>query len=421
MKILHTADWHLGNTFHGYDRTAEHRHFLDWLTATLAERQPDVLIVAGDVFDTSNPSAASERLLFDFLLGATRADEGLQVVITAGNHDAAGRLDAPAELLKLHNIYVRGGIRRTPEGEPDFAHYLLPLSRRDTTEAEIVCIALPYLRSCDYPAGLSPEEGLRHYYTQCLHLLERSPFKGLPVVSAAHFYAAGADVCENGHSERLVVGGQDCVRADVAGRDVCYVALGHIHRAQRVGTAGEVHYAGSALPMSFAEKHYRHGAQWVEIDSEGRVAVSRLDYTPLRPLQSIPAQGAATPQEVLAALDALPRRRKDDGGDTWPYLEIRVAEQQPEPAFVADVARRIEDRAVRLCRIVRQLPDARRHEEKPSVELLRSVTPREMADSVFAARYGQPMPESMARRFALAEAAALAEPSGGTPATEATI
>ena len=93
MKIIHTADWHLGNNFHGHDRTNEHRHFLNWLLHTLDKQQPDALLIAGDVFDSSNPSAAAEELLFDFLLKATTLVPGLQVVITAGNHDSGSRLD----------------------------------------------------------------------------------------------------------------------------------------------------------------------------------------------------------------------------------------------------------------------------------------------------------------------------------------
>jgi len=406
MKILHTADWHLGNSFHGHDRTEEHRYFLDWLLGVLRDRLPDVLVVAGDVFDSANPSAASERMLYDFLSEAVGQVPGLQVVLTAGNHDSAGRLEAPATLLKAHNIYVRGTVHRTAEGQPDFDYYLLPLSRRTDSEAEVVCIALPYLRSCDYPAGLSTEEGLRYYYENCLRRLRKSDFKGLPVISAAHFYAAGAEVCSGEHSERLVAGGQDCVSADVAGRDVCYVALGHIHKAQRVGGSGAVHYAGSALPLSFSEKHYRHGAQWVEIDAEGGVSVSRLTYEPLRRLVSVPESGAASPQEVLAALESLPRRGKDDDGAAWPYLEIRVLEQQPEPSFVNEVNRALEDRAVRLCRIVRELPASETQRDERSIELLRRITPLEMAQYAYENRYRAPLPPELEARFRRAEAAA---------------
>lgn len=409
MKILHTADWHLGNSFHGHDRTAEHRHFLDWLLGVLRDRMPDALVVAGDVFDSPNPSAASEKMLYDFLLESTRQVPGLQVVLTAGNHDSAGRMEAPAALLKTRNIYVRGTARRREEdGLPDFDHYLLPLSRRTGKEAELVCIALPYLRSCDYPAGLSAEEGLRYYYENCLRRLRKSAFRGLPVISVAHFYAAGAEVCAGEHSERLVVGGQDCVDAGVAGKDVCYVALGHIHKAQRVAGRDEVRYAGSALPLSFSEKRYGHGAQWVEIGDDGAVTTSRLAYEPLRRLVSVPESGAASPQEVLEALEGLPRRGKGDDGEAWPYLEIRVLERQPEPTFVNEVNRALEDRAVRLCRIVRELPASERGGDERSIELLRRISPLEMARHAYEKRYGAPFPPGLEERFRRAEAAASA-------------
>ncbi|MCF0235373.1 MAG: exonuclease subunit SbcD, partial [Bacteroidaceae bacterium] len=94
MKIIHTADLHLGNVFHQHSRTAEHQHFLDWLRQTLTSEAADALIISGDVFDTHNPSAEAQRMLFDFLLQATEENEGLQIVVVAGNHDAGARLEA---------------------------------------------------------------------------------------------------------------------------------------------------------------------------------------------------------------------------------------------------------------------------------------------------------------------------------------
>lgn len=409
MKILHTADWHLGNSFHGHDRTEEHRHFLSWLIDVLREKMPDVLVIAGDVYDTPNPAATAEQMLFDFLLQATETVPGLQIVLTAGNHDSAGRIEAPAELLKRHNIYVRGVLHRT-EKEPHFDYYILPLSRRNGNEAEVVCLALPYLRSCDYPAGMSTEEGIRYYYDNCMRRLRKSPFRGLPVISVAHFYAAGASVCRNEHSERLVVGGQDCVDVGVTA-GACYTALGHIHKAQRVDGKAEAHYAGSVLPMSFSEKHYDHGVQCVEIDENGLQNIVRIHYAPLRPLLTIPEHGAATPAQVFDALENLPCRRKNDDGREWPYLEIRVMEEQPEPSFVNDVNSALADRAVRLCRIVRELPTTRqRTDETPSVQQLNAITPREMADRIFQRLYGSSMPEPLAQRFEKAEAEAIETP-----------
>lgn len=415
MKILHTADWHLGNNFHGYDRTGEHRHFLDWLLGQLRSRQPDALVVAGDVFDSANPSSRAEQLLFDFLQQATEAVPGLQIVLIAGNHDSAARLEAPAALLKPLNIYVRGTVHFTEAGEPDFGYYLLPLAPRTEREAACVCMALPYLRGGDYPAGMTPEEGLRFFFHEMHRSLGESDFAGLPVVALAHFYAAGAEVCEGEHSERLVVGGQDCVRANVVGNGVAYTALGHLHKAQRVDGRDNVRYAGSALPMSFSERGYRHGADCVTLSPEGKVEVERLDYNPLRHLMAIPARGrAASVKDVFDEISGLPLRRKGDDGAEWPYLEIRIAEQQPEPTLWHDVCEALADRAVHLCRLLRVRPERDEASDTgtapaASADELRRLEPLRMAQSYFEARYAQPMPQALIDRFKTAERETLTE------------
>lgn len=411
MKILHTADWHLGNTFHGHSRLDEHRHFLKWLLQTLREKQPDALLVTGDVFDSANPSAAAEELLYDFLLRATLEVPGLQIVLTAGNHDSAGRLEAPAALLKTHNIYVRGTIHYTTKGEPDFDYYLLPLADRQTGQASCVCMALPYLRGGDYPAGMTPEEGLRFFFSQLHARLRKSNYKGLPIVVAAHFYAAGADICKDEHSERLVVGGQDCVEADVVGQNVSYAALGHIHKAQQVRGGEATYYAGSALPMSFSELNYKHGVQFVDIDPQGEALVEFIEYSPLRGLVTIPAKGRAVSAEALFdCINSLPKRdKKNTDSLTWPYLEIHVEEAQPQPTLMHDVMEALQDRAVHFCRMLRVRPENKKADsandaDTPSADTLTNINPLELARRNFEARFNSEMPEELVTRFKQAEA-----------------
>jgi len=112
LRVLHTADWHLGQSFHGYDRDYEHSIFLDWLVLMLTERRTDVLLIAGDIFDSVNPSATAQRRFFDFLARAHAASPTLQIIITAGNHDAGARLEAPSGLLESLNITVVGTVSR---------------------------------------------------------------------------------------------------------------------------------------------------------------------------------------------------------------------------------------------------------------------------------------------------------------------
>ena len=198
MKIIHTADLHLGNVFHQHSRVAEHRHFFQWLLQTLSTEKPDALIISGDVFDSPNPSVEVQRLFFDFLTQCTSENEDMQVVVIAGNHDSGARIEAAEELLRQHNIYVRGTVQRK-EDVYDFERNILPLSPRDTSEAAVVCYALPFLRPMDYPHGMSVEEGIKYHLQQMDKWHKGSDFKKLPVVVAAHFYAVGAFVNEQEH------------------------------------------------------------------------------------------------------------------------------------------------------------------------------------------------------------------------------
>ena len=403
MKLIHTADWHLGNSFHRHDREGEFTYFLRWMLETLRQQQPDALLISGDVFDSANPSARAEEMFYQFLNDATETVPGIQIVITAGNHDSAGRLEAPQALLKTHNIYVRGLIHRNEEGEVDFDEYLLPLSLRDNAEARVVCFAIPYLRSGDYPAGMSVEEGLRYFLNGLQKRFRKSPFKALPTVACAHYYAAGADINAEEHSERLVVGGQDRVDADIMGEGFSYVALGHIHKAQQVSS--NTYYAGSALPMSFSERFYHHGVEMVEIGEDGETVVSHLEYNPLRHLLTIPVKDSAVPATIMDEICKLPEREKKDNGEAWPYLELRVLEEQPEPNFLHEVTEALSTKAVLFCRMTRETPktSSPTSETTESIEAIRNLTPMEMAQMVFDSRYGNEMPDSLRLRFEQAE------------------
>ncbi|MGB4843794.1 MAG: exonuclease subunit SbcD, partial [Ferruginibacter sp.] len=112
MKILHTADWHIGQLFHEYDRTYEHQQFLHWMLTTLQDEKVDVLLVSGDVFDISNPSAVSIKLFYTFLNQAVKVNPDLQIIITAGNHDSASRLESPKPLLESSNIHIVGVVEK---------------------------------------------------------------------------------------------------------------------------------------------------------------------------------------------------------------------------------------------------------------------------------------------------------------------
>ena len=406
MKIIHTADWHLGNVFHRHNRVAEHRHFFGWLRDTIVQQQPDALIVSGDIFDGPNPAAEVQRLFYDFLTHLSVEHPGMSIVLIAGNHDSGARLEAGEELLRLHNIFVRGTVWKDAEGETYFERMILPLAPRGSDTAEVVCYALPFLRPADYPAGLSVQDGLRHYLTNLDKRLKKTAFKRLPVVVAAHFYAHGALIQAHEHSERLVVGGQDMVEIDTMGKAYAYVALGHIHRPQAVGNCANVRYAGSPLALSFSERDYKRAVNLVEIDTQGHVETTSLFYTPLCALVSLPDRGALDPQEALSRLRSLPDAQPDDDREAYPYVEMNIRLAQPEPELRRRIGEIIEHKAVKFCRITTSTyreQSAQDDTQRPAVEnSLHSQAPIDIAKQYYTARYGNEMPEALVERFNIA-------------------
>lgn len=406
MKIIHTADWHLGNVFHRHNRVAEHRHFFGWLRDTIVQQQPDALIVSGDIFDGPNPAAEVQRLFYDFLTHLSVEHPGMSIILIAGNHDSGARLEAGEELLRLHNIFVRGTVWKDAEGETYFERMILPLAPRGSDTAEVVCYALPFLRPADYPAGLSVQDGLRHYLTNLDKRLKKTAFKRLPVVVAAHFYAHGALIQAHEHSERLVVGGQDMVEIDTMGKAYAYVALGHIHRPQAVAHCANVRYAGSPLALSFSERDYKRAVNLVEIDTQGHVETTSLFYTPLCALISLPDRGALDPQEALSRLRSLPDAQPDDDREAYPYVEMNIRLAQPEPELRRRIGEIIEHKAVKFCRITTSTyreQSAQDDTQRPAVEnSLHSQAPIDIAKQYYTARYGNEMPEALVERFNIA-------------------
>lgn len=275
LKLIHTADWHLGQTFFGYDREVEHEAFLGFLTNLLVERQTDVLLIAGDVFDVTNPSAGAQRRFYRFLKEANRRNPGLQIVIIAGNHDSAIRLEAPNPLLEELNTSIVGIVGRTDSGEIDLASLVVPLRNR-AGEREALCLAVPFLRQGDYPAVPEGEPdsyvaGIGRMYRRLYAYADARRNPGEAIVALGHLHATGAELSEDDRSERAIMGGLESVSADTFDAGITYTALGHIHKAQRIGGREAVRYAGSPLPMSFSEKNYRHQVIAVAVEGgEGR-------------------------------------------------------------------------------------------------------------------------------------------------------
>ena len=350
IRILHTADWHLGQTFFGYDRTEEHEVFLNWLAEEIRQKEIDALIIAGDVFDVSNPSAASQSMYYQFIYRVTAENPYLQIVIVAGNHDSAARLEAPLPLLQAMRTEVRGVVRKLEGGEIDYDHLTVELKNRQG-EVELLCMAVPFLRQGDYPAvqteGNPYAEGVRELYAQLLQRLWKRRTENQAILAIGHLQATGSEIAEKDYSERTVIGGLECVSPEAFSEQIAYTALGHIHKAQRVSGRENVRYAGSPIPMSFAEKHYHHGVVMVTFDGGCAVDIERLECPKLIPLLSVPNGESVSPEAILEALKELPETEA-----VAPYLEVKVLLEEPEPMLRQEIEEALADKNYRLARIV---------------------------------------------------------------------
>ncbi len=242
MRILHTADWHLGAHLIERDRLAEHAAFVDWLIETLRAEKIDALLLSGDVFDAANPPQDAVALYFDFL--KRLADlKTVKAIITGGNHDSASHLNAPRDLLRRFDVHV-------------FGH-----ASADTHVDLGGCVvaAVPFLRERDLRQATAGETiatvheqvraAIRDHYAAQL-TAARTLAQGRPVIAMGHLTVLGATTSD---SERDIhIGNLGSVGADIFdGFD--YTALGHLHRPQRVAGHETIRYSGSPIPLSFSE------------------------------------------------------------------------------------------------------------------------------------------------------------------------
>lgn len=353
MRLLHTSDWHLGQNFKGYDRHAEHQAFLDWLLKTLDERQIDALLVAGDIFDQANPSASAQTLFYRFLAQARMHCPLLDIVVIAGNHDSAARIDAPHAVLIELGVHVVGHFNARAELDAaTLQRICVPLKRRDGSVGAWA-LALPFLRPGDLAnaQGDGYASGVRAAYQHVVDaaLVRREPDQAL--VAMGHLHVQGATVSEDSE-RRLVIGGEEALDANIFPPELAYVALGHLHKPQSVGHE-RIRYCGSPLPLSFSEIRYPH--QVIEIDLDGDTVTSVHTHLIPRPAQILRVPDKPKPlAEALEDLRALIISDAPEGLE--PLLEVQILESIAPTDLRAQVDDALTGKRVRLTGITRTSP-----------------------------------------------------------------
>ena len=289
MKILHTSDWHIGRKLYGKKRYEEFESFLSWLAEAIQKNEIDVLLVAGDIFDTSAPSNRAQELYYRFLCQVA-ASSCRHIVVIAGNHDSPSFLNAPKELLRALDVHVIGRVSETTEDE-------VLVLRREQDIPELIVCAVPFLRDRDIrvaEAGESIEdkelnliEGIRSHYAAVSALAEQKRKKleaDIPIVAMGHLFVA--DGMTGDGVRDLYVGSLAHVAAGIFPACLDYLALGHLHIPQKVNDSEIMQYSGSPLPMGFGEARQQKSVCQVEFHNTA-ADIQLIDVPVFQKLESI--------------------------------------------------------------------------------------------------------------------------------------
>jgi len=399
MKLLHTSDWHLGQSLNQFERGFEHAQFFSWLLDTLEAEQVDTLLIAGDVFDNTNPSSASQSQLYKFLTQARVRVPHLVIVMMAGNHDSPGRMEAPAPFLSLLNAYVVG---QTGHGghAVDLSRIVVPLHNREG-QVSAWCIAMPFLRPSDVPRVEDAADpymaGIETIYAQAYAFAAEKRSPGQAIIAMGHCHITGGQVSADSE-RRIVIGGAESLSVKVFDPGIAYVALGHLHLAQKVGGDPTRRYCGSPLPMSFSEMDYPHQVVIVELNGENVSATREIRIPRSVELLRVPRQPAPL-VDALAALHALNLPAVPQ--EQWPYLQVRVQLSQPEPGLRALVEAALIGKPVRLVRIetITVHGGLSSPASEVTIDELNNLAPTDFFERLYLHRYGKTPPAEILAAF----------------------
>lgn len=303
FRILHTADWHLGKMLNEQSREEEQKLFLAWLLKQVVELEVDVVLVAGDVFDTANPPQSAETLYYDFV-AALHGSTSASLVLIGGNHDSANQLEAPKRVLKSLRTHVHGAVAEAP------ADRLLLFPSVDAPKVAIAMV--PFLREKDIRMGRSGDTeaavrkeivaGIVRVYEETANAAKEAKI-ACPIVATGHLTVAGSSSSD---SERDIhVGGLGAVDSTAFPDAFAYVALGHLHRPQSTDKAGRIRYSGSPIALSFSEVHDKKEVRLLDVDGQG-VAQSSVPIPVFRRLIQLKTSLATLEGDLAAQAKVSP-------------------------------------------------------------------------------------------------------------------
>ena len=297
MRFFHLSDLHIGKQLHSYNLKEDQQYILREVVSYAEKLRPDAIVIAGDIYDKSVPSAEAVTVFDEFLTALSGIEPAIPILMIAGNHDSAERLDYASRILKRQQIYIAGN---APENE---AEYLKKLILQDE-KGKVDFYFLPFLKP-GYVRGVFENQIPDSYEDAVEKLLEREniDWNRRNVLISHQFYAGVGQRMERVDSETASVGGLDLIDSSCV-QKFDYVALGHLHGAQKAG-AEHIRYCGTLLKYSVSEANQKKTLHLVTLGAKGEpVQIENLPLHPLRDvrkvrgkLEEIIAQAKAENQE----------------------------------------------------------------------------------------------------------------------------
>ena len=373
MRLLHTSDWHLGCKLYDRPRINEHQQFLEWLLELIKEQNIDVLLLAGDVFDSSVPSARGMDMYYHFLFQFYQETTASAVII-AGNHDSAMRLAAPREFLKIARIHLVGSM------PSEASQYVIPITKYGD---EIVVVALPYLPEGEILTHVSFEkevESARRYREAIRTLYQESlqaiPHR-IPKILMGHYFIAGGQI---GDMERTIqVGGSLPLTREDLPAEASYVALGNLHRPQRFQQDGcPIVYSGSPIPLTFKEAEYDKKVFMIDLKSNKRIEVHEIGVPIFRPLVRVKGTFA----EIMTVAEV----------EQWEgkLIEVTIDVDTPRIGISDQIRKAFSDQGGEVASVRTEL--IRQQDEIDlSAEDVTSQSPEDIFKHFYFERYSEPI------------------------------
>ena len=325
MRILHTADWHLGKSLEKRSRIDEQRKFLDDFIEIAKENDIDLVIIAGDIYDSSNPPAIAEKMFYDTLKKIS--DNGKRLIlIIAGNHDNPERLVASAPLAREHGIIMIGTLK-TIIDTGNYGRHKIINSGEGFIEIEIngekaVILTVPYLsekrlNEVLYKDMDSDEERIKSYSDRVFSLFDslKDNYREDTInLLVSHLYAMGSE--ESGSERSIQLGGSYIVNCECFPKEAQYIALGHVHKPQLVpGTNKKARYSGSPIHYNKKEVSYNKKCFVVDVKANEEANVKEVYFKVYKPIEIWKCENFD---------DALLKCEENKDRECWVYLEIKV-------------------------------------------------------------------------------------------------